>query len=82
MDNHITLTIRKFFHDLLTEPDNETYCIIKTLSAVGGLSFIGLGLTHVIINHNFDFVGFGTGMGAIVGAAGIGAGIKKDTPIK
>jgi len=75
------MTIPKFLHDILTEPNNETYCIIKTLAAVGTFAFIVLGITHIVLNHTFDFMGFGTGLGAIMGSAGVGAGFKKDTPI-
>jgi len=75
------LILPKFLHDILTEPDNETYCIIKAMAAVGTFAFIGLGITHIVLNHTFDFMGFGTGLGAIMGSAGVGAGFKKDTPI-
>jgi hypothetical protein len=71
----------KFFHDIFTEPNNQTFCIIKTIAGIGTVSFIGLGVTHVIMNHSIDFMGFGTGLAAIMGAAGVGAGLKKDTPI-
>ena len=71
----------KFIHDILTEPDNETFCIIKSMAAIGTFAFISMGITHIILNHAFDFMGFGTGMGAIMGAAGVGTKFKKDTPI-
>jgi hypothetical protein len=73
-------TMYKFIHDILTEPNNNTYCIIKTMAGVGMLSFIGLGITHVIMNHTIDFMGFGTGIAAIMGATGVGTKFKKDTP--
>jgi len=73
------MKLPKFIHDILTEPDNETYCIIKTMAALGTFSFIGLGIAHLILNHAFDFLGFGTGLGAIMGSAGVGAHFKKDT---
>jgi len=75
------LILPKFLHDILTEPDNETFCIIKTMAAVGTFAFIALGITHIILNHTFDFMGFGTGLGALMGSAGVGAKLKKDTPI-
>jgi hypothetical protein len=71
----------KFLHDILTEPDNETFCIIKTIAAVGTFSFISLSITHVLLSHTFDYIGFGTGLGAIMGSAGVGAHFKKDSPI-
>ena len=75
------MKLPKFLHDILTEPDNETYCIIKAMAAVGTFAFIALGITHIILNHTFDFMGFGTGLGALMGSAGVGAKLKKDTPI-
>ena len=51
------------------------------MAGIGTLSFIGLGVTHVIMNHTIDFMGFGTGLAAIMGAAGAGTHWKKDTPI-
>ena len=71
----------KFLHDILTEPNNETYCIIKTMAAIGTFAFIGLGITHIVLNHTFDFMGFGTGLGALMAGAGGGALMKKDTII-
>jgi len=75
------LKLPKFLHDILTEPDNETYCIIKAMAAVGTFAFIGLGITHIVLNHTFDFMGFGTGLGALMAGAGGGALMKKDTII-
>jgi len=75
------MMVPKFIHDILTEPDNETYCIIKIMAAVGTFAFIALGITHIVLNHTFDFMGFGTGLGALMGSAGVGAKFKKDTPI-
>ena len=71
----------KFLHDILTEPNNQTFCIIKTMAALGITAMIGLGITHVVINHTMDFMGFGTGLASVIGAAGVGAKLKKDTPI-
>lgn len=75
------MKLPKFLHDILTEPDNETYCIIKAMAAVGTFAFIGLGITHIVLNHTFDFMGFGTGLGALMAGAGGGALMKKDTII-
>ena len=75
------IDVPKYVHDILTEPDNETYCVIKSIAALGTFAFIGLGITSIIHNHTIDFMGFGTGLGAIMGAAGVGTKLKKDTPI-
>lgn len=71
----------KFIHDILTEPDNKTFCIIKSLAATGAFAIIGLGISTMIKNHSVDFIGFGTAYAAILGAAGAGTKWKKDTPI-
>ena len=31
----------KFLKDLLTEPNNETYCLVKTIAATGTMVFFG-----------------------------------------
>lgn len=73
--------IPKFIKDILTEPNNETFCIIKAIAALGTFSYIGIAIVHVIHNHTFDFMSFGTGLGAIMAGAGGGAMMKKDTII-
>ena len=74
------MDIKKFFKDLLTEPNNETFCLIKTISASGALVYFGCAISHVVINHNFDFSSFGIGLGSIAAACGGGLFMKKDTP--
>ena len=76
------MDIKKFIKDLLTEPDNQTYCLIKSITASGALIYFGCSISHVVINHSFDFVNFGIGLGSIAACAGGGLMMKKDTPIK
>ena len=70
----------KFLKDLLTEPNNETYCLVKTIAATGTLVFFWCSVTHVIANHTFSFTDFGVGLGSIMAGAGGALLMKKDTP--
>lgn len=66
----------KFLTDILTEKDNATFCLIKCIAASGTLTYLGCAVTHVVINHAFDYTAFGTGLGAIMGGGGLGVLMK------
>jgi len=68
--------MKKFFMDLLTEKDNQTFCAFKTIIFGGSLVFIGCAIAHVIINHTFDAQAFGIGIGALAGGGGVGVMTK------
>ena len=70
----------KFIRDLLTEPNNETYCLLKTIAASGTMVFFGCSIVHVVTNHAFSFTDFGVGLGSIMAGAGGGMLMIKDTP--
>lgn len=63
--------IRKILTDLFTEDDEQTFCIARVSSFLGILSFISLGIMHVLENHQFQPSEYGTGLGALFGGAGI-----------
>lgn len=67
-------------HDWLTEPNNETYCLVKAIAASGTLVFFGCSITNVVTGHVFSFTDFGVGLGSIMAGAGGGLMLKKDTP--
>lgn len=69
----------KFFRDLLTQNDNQTFCIARVGVFLGTISFIALGFIHTIYNHTIDFSGFGMGLGGILGGAGIYVGSQAAT---
>ena len=69
----------KILKDWLTEPDNNTYCLVKAIAASGTLVFFWCSVIHVIANHVFSFTDFGIGLGSIMAGAGGGLYLKKDT---
>ena len=69
----------RFFKDLCTESDNDTYDHVRILAVIAVI--IGLGLqVWVVIRwvgpqpQPFDFQNFGIGLGALFG--GVGAALK------
>ena len=69
----------KILKDWFTEPNNETYCLVKAIAASGTLVFFWCSVVHVISNHTFSFTDFGIGLGSIMAGAGGGLYLKKDT---
>jgi hypothetical protein len=71
--------IKRFFVDLFTEDDNYTWCIARVSTFLALLSFIGLGITHVVMNHQFQPSEYGVGIGSLLGGAGVLIGGKAAT---
>jgi hypothetical protein len=71
--------MKKFFTDLLTQNDNETWCIARFGVFLGIISIVALGFIHTIYNHTIDFSGFGMGLGAVLGGGGIYVGSQSAT---
>ena len=71
--------IKRFFIDLFTEDDNRTWCIARVSSFIALLSFVGLGITHVVVNHAFQPSEYGVGIGSLLGGAGVLIGGKAAT---
>jgi len=68
---------KKFFCDLLTEDDaNSIFCPVRVIGAGGFLTLTGNSVYMAIAHGMFDPMAFGTGVAAIAGAVGAGAGIK------
>ena len=61
----------RLIKDLFTEADNRTWCIARVSSFLGILSFIALGIVHVLTNHQFQPSEYGVGLGSIFGGAGV-----------
>jgi len=70
---------KRFFIDLFTEDDNNTWCIARVSAFISVVSFIALGIAHVIINHQFQPSEFGVGIGSLLGGAGVMIGGKAAT---
>jgi hypothetical protein len=61
---------------IFSGPDNQTTDVARVLWAVGVVSFIGFAGWHVIANHQFDPMAYGTGLGAVLAGGGAGVGLK------
>lgn len=69
--------LAKFAKDLLTEDDaNSIFCPVRVIGASGFLTLTGNSIYLAIVHNTFDAMSFGTGVAAIAGAVGAGAGIK------
>lgn len=69
--------LARFAKDILTEDDaNTVYCIVRVIGASGAAALIGSSLYMTVAHGQFDPMAFGTGIAAIAGAVGAGAGIK------
>lgn len=65
----------KFFKDLFTEDDGQTWCFARVSSGVGVITYTAMGITHVIQHDNISFNDFGIGFGALLaGCAAVIAG--------
>jgi hypothetical protein len=71
--------MKKVLKDWFTEPNNQTYCLIKVLSACGAFTFLGCAIVHVVINKIFDYQAFGLGFASILVGAGGAMYAKKDS---
>jgi hypothetical protein len=66
--------------DIVTEPDNKTVCPVRIASIVGIVQFQAMALAHYLHTHDFNAQLYGVGFAALLGAAGIALGLKKDSP--
>jgi hypothetical protein len=72
--------VKKFFLNILTEPDNHTFCPVRILSILGVLQYLTTSGFHYVQHAIFDPQAFAVGFGAIIGSVGVALGLKKDTP--
>lgn len=72
--------LKKFFNDLLTEPNNKTPCFIRWFTFLGGFQGLASHAWGVFVLHTpFDFQAYGIGLGATIAAIGVALGLKKDS---
>lgn len=62
--------------EMFSGPDNKTIDIARVLWLVGVVSYIVFAGFHVIHNHQFDALAYGTGLGAVLAGGGAGVGFK------
>ena len=67
----------KFFRGLFTEDDAGTMaCPVRVFGGMGTLTFLVNSCWTVFHTHSFDYLGFGTGFAALIGALGGAIGVK------
>lgn len=71
--------VRNFFNDLLTEPDNHTFCPVRILSALGSIQYIAMATAAYIQHGVFDPQGYAIGFGAMLAGIGAALKLKKDS---
>lgn len=68
--------IMKFW---FTGKDNESYEIMRALTALSVLVMLGSVVYHLVANKTFDPVSVGAGLGALLFGGGAGSAIKDGT---
>lgn len=70
----------KFIRDMMTEGNNETFCVLRIGSALVILTGIGLEIFKAVHpNVDFDIEHYGIGVGSILAAAGAAFKLKPDS---
>lgn len=65
------------FKDLFTDPEQRHSDEMALCAVIGFLTFVGLSIYSVVAQgHQFDPQTYGIGMGAAIGAAAAGMGLK------
>lgn len=62
-----------------TGKDNESYEIMRALTALSVLVMLGSIVYHLVVNKTFDPVSVGAGLGALLFGGGAGSAIKDGT---
>lgn len=72
--------IKKFFHDLITEPDNAIVCPVRVMAILGFLYSLGTHAWTVFAQHvAFDLQSFSTAYGIMMATLGAALKIKSDS---
>ncbi len=69
----------KFITDCLTEIDNQTYSLARSLLASAVISYIFLSALDVIRTKDFEYQSFGIGIAAILAAGNAGVAFQSKT---
>ncbi len=72
-------TLRKFFKDILTGKDNQTYDMGRLLWVQGAISYCIIAFFAVYKGQHWDPIAFGSGFAAILAAGGAALKIKEST---
>lgn len=67
----------KFFRSLFTEDDaGTTACPVRVFGGMGTMTFLGNSCWTVFHSGTFDYLAFGAGFAALIGALGGAIGVK------
>ena len=72
--------MKNFFKNLITEPDNKTFCPVRILAILGILEYLVIAALNYHQHATFDLQNFGLGFSGLIGGVGLALGMKKDTP--
>ena len=75
-------TLSRFINNCLTEKDNQTFNLQKTLTALIVLSYIGLSVADVILSKDFEYQQFAMGGAALLGLGGAGIAFQSNSETK
>lgn len=68
--------ISKFFKNILTEIDGESYDIMRISLFLGSLGMLGMALISVLKSGVFNATDFGAGYGGLMAAGGSGMAVR------
>ncbi len=80
--SRVTKTLARFFTNCLTEKDNATFSLQKTLTACMVLTYIALSIADVILSKDFEYQQFAMGGAALLGLAGAGIAFQSNSETK
>jgi hypothetical protein len=63
--------MKKFFKEILSEKDNETFEISAVLAFASVIVFLFLAIWQMYETHTFRAIDYGTGASAIIGGGGL-----------
>ena len=69
----------KFLLDIITEPDNKTFCPVRVLAIAGVIEYLAIEAFNYYHHATFDPQAFALGFSALIAGTGIALGIKKDS---
>ena len=72
--------MKKFFLNLVTEPNNKTFCPVRLIAIAGAVQYLAMGFLHLFRNAAFDPQSYGVGFAALLSGIGVALGLKKDSP--
>ena len=72
--------MKQFLKQLVTEPNNHTFCPVRIIGILGSFEYLGLAIANYIQHAAFAPQDFAIGFGALMGGLGVALGLKKDSP--